>query len=509
MSAVQFPLIESISSAIFITTSGPLHQTRLIAFSHYREGNITMTDEDARYTNKEANNGMKKALQHGSIKANRSQQWLRYWRNSLADSESLRGALKNDDLKPAYALEHSNLRSGCLPVDSPLLAKLFEGENDNKQVVRAVIRPHVYFAPMEHGAKKTALYPEVVTPLLCGAWVARDGRLVPADPPVIPRDLLYPQADDRFTLAEVEALDRFLTKSAPSVFSETDAITLLKSSEQVDVWQSYYEISCKLFDDLCPQERLKNEFIKADEGRILKIDDHKGAARSIIELYDWLSRSDSHLPLMDCYALNQTEHYQPCAHPLTSMTTRLGHAGTQYPLAIAQRDALTQVLAMDEGEILAVNGPPGTGKTTFVLSAVASLWVKAALAETEPPLIIAASTNNQAVTNILEAFAKDFQRSDGPFGGRWLPGIDSFGGYYPAQSKQKEAEKTYQTPSFYRHTETQAYIQDAEKAFLTHAQKAFNDDSLNEVGSVKSRLHKALQSHSSIYPSPARKIVIF
>ena len=61
---------------------------------------------------------------------------------------------------------------------------------------------------------------------------------------------------------------------------------------------------------------------------------------------------------------------------------------------------------MSDSDILAVNGPPGTGKTTFVLSVVASLWIESALKEEDPN--IAASTKKQAVTNVIDAFGKDF-----------------------------------------------------------------------------------------------------
>lgn len=179
------------------------------------------------------------------------------------------------------------------------------------------------------------------------------------------------------------------------------------------------------------------------------------------------------------------------------MTHRLGHANSQYPLAIAQRDALAQVMAMENGEILAVNGPPGTGKTTFVLSAVVSLWVKAALGEEDPPLIVAASTNNQAVTNVLEAFAKDFEETQDAFGGRWLPEVTSYGGYYPAPSKESEAANHYQTPTFYRRIESPEYLDSAERVFLQHAQKALNDTSFARIDTVRMRLHELLKERQA------------
>lgn len=423
-----------------------------------------------------------------------TQQWLRYWRNSLADAESGRGALSRKDLAAAHKLDSRCYGAGCLPSDSPILAALFEGEEDTTQLVRAVIRPAIYLAVMERGVKPQALYPDVLTPLICTVWVARDGRLLPAEPPVIPRDLLQPQADDRFTVADAAELDRFLTISEPRVYTESEAVTLLDTPEHKGVWTAYYEVSRALFDKLCPKNVLRTAFVSADEARILKVDEQLGAAHHIVALYDWLSTVDKPLPVLDTYALKKVEQYQACESAVGSMVTRLGHANTQYPLAIAQRDALAQVLAMDEGELLAVNGPPGTGKTTFVLSAVASLWVKAALDQGEPPLIIAASTNNQAVTNILEAFAKGFEQGKGAFGGRWLPDITSYGGYYPARSRETDAAQHYQTTSFYRQTETPEYIAQAEERFLQRARDAFNDDALNGVEAVKSQLHQRLEA---------------
>ena len=61
---------------------------------------------------------------------------------------------------------------------------------------------------------------------------------------------------------------------------------------------------------------------------------------------------------------------------------------------------------------MAVDGPPGTGKTTLLHSVIASLWVNAALQRVEPPVIVVSSTNNQAVTNVLDSLeqAADVQR---------------------------------------------------------------------------------------------------
>jgi Cdc6-like AAA superfamily ATPase len=127
---------------------------------------------------------------------------------------------------------------------------------------------------------------------------------------------------------------------------------------------------------------------------------------------------------------------------------RLGHSGDEFPLAMAQRDALSHYLTQQSGDILAVNGPPGTGKTTLVLSIIATEWARAALNKTEPPVVIATSTNNQAVTNIIEAFGKDFSTGTGAMSGRWLPELKSYGAYFPSSGRKADAAKKYQTDDF-------------------------------------------------------------
>jgi KaiC/GvpD/RAD55 family RecA-like ATPase len=185
---------------------------------------------------------------------------------------------------------------------------------------------------------------------------------------------------------------------------------------------------------------------------------------------------------------------EPCLEPNAGFAARLGHSNPHYALADAQRNALTHLLAAQHGEVVTVNGPPGTGKTTLLLSVVASLWAKAALDRGDAPIIFASSTNNQAVTNIIDAFGTDFSKGEGPFAGRWLPGLASFASYFPARSRK--VPDVYLTQTFFDHAEDADYIERARSAFLRAATIAFPDLEDLRVETVVAALHGVLRAQA-------------
>lgn len=121
----------------------------------------------------------------------------------------------------------------------------------------------------------------------------------------------------------------------------------------------------------------------------------------------------------------------------------LGHAGGIAGLSPSQRQCASAFVSTKEGEILAVNGPPGTGKTTMLRSVVADLVVRAALADyPQPPVIIACAATNQAITNVLETFARgnDNMGPDlGILAERWIEGLETYGAYM--RSSRRAAER--------------------------------------------------------------------
>lgn len=415
--------------------------------------------------------------------------FAQYWRNSLADAETSKGAFRLQDCGAFLQLSPEALASGIVPAE--MVEQCFADEKEQTRFVEIVLRPAVYCAPLQHGVVAENGNPPIITPIVTPARLYRDGRIYPGAQTIIPRDILEPIDEGSFSIGSVASRDEWLTRNPiPGVpeFDENGAP--LDDESFYREWQSWLA-DCHCFLDGVAHDWLdNNEYQRANYGYLLKKSMIK-ASMHILALYDHLQKEQPAAPLFANYARAALAPTEPCLPQNAAFAERLAHASDQYPLAAAQRDALAHLLHSAHGDILAVNGPPGTGKTTLLLSVVASLWAEAALKESEPPVIVAASTNNQAVTNIIDAFGKDFARGSGVFAGRWLPDIASFGAYFPACGKEKAAAEKYQTRSFFEKVESDEYFYHAQATYLQAAANAF--PAISSVQEAVNALHQALQ----------------
>lgn len=118
-----------------------------------------------------------------------------------------------------------------------------------------------------------------------------------------------------------------------------------------------------------------------------------------------------------------------------------------FPLDDTQRTAVCAIANLQDGEVQAVNGPPGSGKTSMLRAVVASRWVNAAIKKEPCPIIIACGATNQSVTNVIEAFGKaPHTDASLPYAQRWIADVPSYGGYLPSATvladEKKKAELT-------------------------------------------------------------------
>lgn len=130
---------------------------------------------------------------------------------------------------------------------------------------------------------------------------------------------------------------------------------------------------------------------------------------------------------------------------LKDASSLLGHIDTfdakkekreGFSLERSQRIAAAAMTQVPPGKLLAVNGPPGTGKTSFLRAVIGTEYVQAALEGNDPRIILATAATNKAVTNIIESFAGIAGPEMQPeWASRWLPNLPSYGWFYPAKSK--------------------------------------------------------------------------
>lgn len=405
------------------------------------------------------------------------QDTLRYWRDSLADGALGEGKFTQSDRKRFLEIPAAALKTGVLPEE--VLAQLFRVETSAKAVA-VRFWPLVTARKSSHGTARGGGLPEIVAPVVTEATVDRGGHIIPMRS-ALARDILTPLPSGEFFIGSVDDLDTFLTETPLPDMSGTEA------------WEGYLGHCRKMVDAVSQGwPRGDANYQPIGSGFLEVAEDANATVRGILDLYDKLLADTPEAPLLKQVARPERATVALDHRIEEEFSRRLGHSNPHFPLAQQQRQVLAWLDASASGEVVAVNGPPGTGKTTMLLSAVAGLWVRAALRGEDPPVIVAASSNNQAVTNIIDAFGKDFDRGTGPFAGRWLPEVESFGMFLVSHSKRLEAARRYQTEEFQAERETVAYFERAKDTYRHAAGTAFPELENPDLESVVAALQRRI-----------------
>lgn len=418
------------------------------------------------------------------------QQWLRYWKKSLLDS------IKTDiDLtKSAYVIEIENFNIKYAQItqisevnqlidneEKRINAKRNIKNRDDKkwlvlESVQVLISPFQLSALPEHGVFTRDKKP--FFPFWYYATLTREGELkVPQNTtPVIPRKHLAPIASENvdYTLSSIEAVD----KASPV------------EKEQFETYEDYIKYIFSFFKDITEQDlrNYRTDFFKTlDITHITVPEEEIGAAINIVNLYEKLLNETSLPPLIsDFISLENRPFRSPIMiqNWLTVNSKHLGQMHPDFPLSFSQRKGLYTLLDGTD-RILAVNGPPGTGKTTFLQSIIATEMVSSALEESgNPHITLACSANNQAVTNIIDSFSKGGNGKNI----RWLPDLEGYATYLPSATKSAgELENiNYLKPDgegLFSRIESPEYIREAKEFYLQQAKTYFEKEylSLQEI----------------------------
>ncbi|SET85795.1 DEAD/DEAH box helicase [Lacrimispora sphenoides] len=405
---------------------------------------------------------------------------IKYWRNSLADAARMNIDAKK--LEAAFTIPQNDVQAGF--IDACITDKLFSeafrikkedcnGEDATKDFVNVLICPIKAMAKVEHGSENDT-FEQIITPLWIPAVISKSGRLLPKTDsfPWIPRDLLEPSFGKTITVGCVADVDEYLTIHK-------------QLFKQENGWSAVWEYSKSMFEHVIksPFDEYTIENYEIDSHAYIVVESPvQGATKNIISLYDNIIRDNQVPLLLKRYANIVDEQLFPLldyAGEMEICKKHLGQMNYNFSLSVSQRQSMHHTLTIGAGQMLAVNGPPGTGKTTLLQSVVASLWVDAALQETEPPVIVAASANNQAVTNIIDSFGKIDEPEASLLAGRWLNGINSYGLYCPSQENIKKTKTKFQVADcsaknrgpFPEKVEDSKYVKDNLEYFISNCSK--------------------------------------
>lgn len=301
--------------------------------------------------------------------------------------------------------------------------------------IKIAIAPIYKTSEIVHGWAKGES--KIYYPYWVPAYMSKEGLLMPPqnkETPYFLRKYLSPQPSGLPTICSIDYLDEKLENRVFNDFS----------------WEQYWEDSAYFFKEVANET-----YTSCQKGAKIKIavdyyDNNNDAIKHILNLYNSLIEKKEILnetyPLLahslqeseelNFKALSEQEIYLDRLH--------LGQMNNQFPLSDSQREAFAKFFFSMDSKSFAINGPPGTGKTTMLQSIIANLIVHAVLNKEQPPLIVGSSTNNQAITNILDGMElKEEKEKMGCLSKRWLPGLSSFGMYWASVSKGRQDEKKY------------------------------------------------------------------
>lgn len=360
---------------------------------------------------------------------------ISYWQTSLIDAE-----LALLELSPGNHIRYPRhaLSSGQLPRTEVL--KLYEladveypqpttSSETGEPVEPDEPKVPLLIAPLVAATSRRAQ--RFVCPLWVPVLLHPNGRLLVSSDipqPWISRQYLEP-TNSEFVLGSVEALDDYL-KGYHRPVNHDNQVT----------WTEQYGHAQSMFEGVAghewPELFAKSNYLLSDRAAIVPAGVVRGATVNIERVYETMLHTSTYPPLLATYAGLTPDPAQPALSRRQWQAPAKNHAGSmqsQFPLSPSQREALYHFLEAPPASVLAVDGPPGTGKTTLIHSVIASLWVQAALRGDDPPLIVVSSTNNQAVTNVLDSLSR-FEAVE-----RWLPAPVVGFGLYLTNDKRKRA----------------------------------------------------------------------
>jgi len=418
---------------------------------------------------------------------------LPYWRAALAEVSLLHPEVAPDSHPIAIGQAEGEWR---ITRAVPDVAGWVEGQFAASKLERGgripfVLVPARLTPAASHGVKHDGAELHRGASVLCiPCLLDRQGVLLP-DPerlPWIPRELLEPTMR-RIALGTLDSQDAFIGSLPLKPGGMSDVLRIAAQLFQAVTGAGLPVLALDLGDEQLLEFALDEHHLVSGWHGIAY--EPPIVARHLVKLYDSIISERPPTPLLDAL---RTLLEQPARAPLALQDAApfyartVGHMNPAYPLSPSQRNAMVELQRLPEGRVLAVNGPPGTGKTTLLQSVVAQLWIDAALAGAECPLIVVASTNVKAVENVLDSFARIALETGHK---RWHLYGRGFGLFMASESRQSQHPLCSHKSHPFEEFETPEALVAVERHYLDCAARYFRRRS-DGVGTVLHDLHAQL-----------------
>lgn len=399
--------------------------------------------------------------------------WLGYWKKTLIDVDRKR----------------IDVSTHPIPVDSYFIKQapqkhakfLWDISQTNKetQYINVDICPCSIQPEFEH-AKSKELGEEISYPFWIPAIMYKDGTLAPQksnkgiSKPFFVREYLAPTFKGSYSIASIKDVD----------------VALQKVEFKDESWDSYWK-KCESFFSIVTKKNFDEFNTKHEKDIFIQKGELRGLTENIRKLYNRLEESPPKNSLLNNLIDGGRVNCTSIPDKTTVIRNRnhIGQMSGEFPLSVSQRESIACFNLLTDSNVLAVNGPPGTGKTTFLQSVVANSVVSTVVNHQKPELIVACSANNQAITNILDSFVLD---SEDKLTQRWLPGLSSLGLYLSTNENKKYQTCTSEFGNGFINDFESAHIDDKKEFFLKKFEAYIKES--NSIEACKDELLSIVQS---------------
>ena len=297
-----------------------------------------------------------------------------YFRNVLISAKQKKIDFLDDE-NNSQKISLNEFKNG--QVSEKIYENFVKNQKEKNDSIDVIIIPKVENVDYEQGNQKENPVKQMTGILYVPAKLTKNGEFkienLNQNLPWIPREFLEPMIEPELSKGHIKKVDEFLKNSQYDI-------------EKIEEWEEYINFIKEFYEKVSNNdEALENEVF--DEDIYVIKDNRINPSFHVEALYENIENSNDEKKLYENFVrpskINESKKLIS-NNDLEKMKKHKGQMGGEYPLSVSQREALNHFSELNDGEILAVSGPPGTGKTTLLQSIVADIFVNSAIKKENP-----------------------------------------------------------------------------------------------------------------------------